>query len=137
MEFRLITKSGETRWISETSSCAAGESDGELILLGASTDITDRKQAEEERLKLEQQMLHAQKLESLGVLAGGIAHDFNNILTAILGNADLALMRLNPESPALENLQRIEQAAATGRRPGHGRCWPTPARGTSWSRPST
>jgi len=57
-------------------------------------------------------MLHAQKLESMGVLAGGIAHDFNNILTAIIGNAELALMRLNPESPALENLQRIEKAAA-------------------------
>ena len=54
----------------------------------------------------------AQKLESLGVLAGGIAHDFNNILMAIIGNADLALMRINKESPAVENLHRIEQAAA-------------------------
>jgi len=76
------------------------------------TEITDRKKAEAERLKLEQQMLHTQKLESLGVLAGGIAHDFNNILLAILGNADLALMRLNKESPAVENLKRIEKAAA-------------------------
>ena len=75
-------------------------------------DITGRKQSEDERLKLEKQMLHTQKLESLGVLAGGIAHDFNNILTAIVGNADLALMRLNPESPAIENLHRIETAAA-------------------------
>ena len=75
-------------------------------------DITDRKRAEEERLKLEQQLLHAQKLESLGVLAGGIAHDFNNILMAIMGNADLALMRINKESPAVENLHRIEKAAA-------------------------
>ncbi|HBA88346.1 MAG TPA: hypothetical protein DCZ75_10270 [Geobacter sp.] len=75
-------------------------------------DITERKQSEEERLKLEKQMLHTQKLESLGVLAGGIAHDFNNILTAIVGNADLALMRLKPESPAVENLHRIETAAA-------------------------
>jgi len=46
------------------------------------------------------------------VLAGGIAHDFNNILMAIIGNADLALMRINKESPAVENLHRIEQAAA-------------------------
>jgi PAS domain S-box-containing protein len=75
-------------------------------------DITDRKRAEDERLKLEQQLLHAQKLESLGVLAGGIAHDFNNILMAIMGNADLALMRINKESPAVENLHRIEKAAA-------------------------
>ena len=57
-------------------------------------------------------MLHAQKLESLGVLAGGIAHDFNNILMSIIGNADLALMRINKESPARENLRQIETAAA-------------------------
>jgi PAS domain S-box-containing protein len=75
-------------------------------------DLTERKQAEMQHLKLEQQLLHAQKLESLGVLAGGIAHDFNNILTTIIGNADLALMRINPESSAIENLHSIEKAAA-------------------------
>jgi PAS domain S-box-containing protein len=80
-------------------------------LVGISEDITDQKRSDEERLSLERQLLHAQKLESLGVLAGGIAHDFNNILTAIIGNTDLAMMRLNPESPVLENLQRIEAAA--------------------------
>ncbi|MBJ6726351.1 LytS/YhcK type 5TM receptor domain-containing protein [Geomesophilobacter sediminis] len=75
-------------------------------------DITERKRILEERLKLEQQLLHAQKLESLGVLAGGIAHDFNNLLTSIIGNADLALMRINPESPAIDNLHSIEKASA-------------------------
>lgn len=74
-------------------------------------DITDRKRAEEEQLNLEKQLLHAQKLESLGVLAGGIAHDFNNLLTSIVGNTDLALLRLNPESPVRDNLHRVEQAA--------------------------
>jgi PAS domain S-box-containing protein len=82
------------------------------MILALHHDITDRKRLEEERRHLEQQMLHAQKLESLGVLAGGIAHDFNNILMAIIGNADLALMRINRESPAVENLHRIEQSAA-------------------------
>ena len=66
---------------------------------------------EEERLRLEHQLLHAQKLESLGILAGGIAHDFNNILTGILGNSSLGLMRIDPDSPATENLQNIEKAA--------------------------
>lgn len=75
-------------------------------------DITERRHAEAERRYLEKQILHAQKLESLGVLAGGIAHDFNNILMAIIGNADLALMRINKESPAVENLRSIEQASA-------------------------
>ncbi len=74
-------------------------------------DITERKLAEKEHANLEKQLLHAQKLESLGVLAGGIAHDFNNLLTSIVGNTDLALLRLNPESPVRDNLYRVEQAA--------------------------
>jgi PAS domain S-box-containing protein len=82
------------------------------LIAGFTIDVTERKQAEDERLSMEQQLLHAQKLESLGVLAGGIAHDFNNILMAIIGNADLALMRINKESPVVENLHRIELAAA-------------------------
>ncbi len=74
-------------------------------------DVTGRKRAETERLALERQIQHAQKLESLGVLAGGIAHDFNNILMGVLGNAELALQRLAPENPAVENLRSIETAA--------------------------
>ena len=73
--------------------------------------IVESKKAEEEKLTLERQARHAQKLESLGVLAGGIAHDFNNILMAILGNADLALDGLSPMSPARGNLQEIERAS--------------------------
>ncbi|NVN93151.1 MAG: PocR ligand-binding domain-containing protein [Desulfuromonadales bacterium] len=74
--------------------------------------IVDRKRMEEAHQKLEKQLQHTQKLESLGILAGGIAHDFNNILVAIIGNADLALMKINPESPATNNLRKIEQAAS-------------------------
>ncbi len=80
-----------------------------LLVIGR--DITVEKQLADKNRKIEAQMLHVQKLESLGVLAGGIAHDFNNILLAILGNAELALMRLIPESPARNNLQQIEKAA--------------------------
>ncbi|MBT0663471.1 PAS domain S-box protein [Geobacter pelophilus] len=75
------------------------------------SDVTLRKRAEEEKRLLEDKMRHSQKLESLGVLAGGIAHDFNNILTAVIGNADIALMQISPESPIVENLRRIESAA--------------------------
>jgi signal transduction histidine kinase/ActR/RegA family two-component response regulator len=73
--------------------------------------IAESKQAEEEKLALERQVRHAQKLESLGVLAGGIAHDFNNILMAILGNADLALDELSPMSPARGSIREIKKAA--------------------------
>ncbi len=73
--------------------------------------IAQNKQAEKDKLALERQVLHAQKLESLGVLAGGIAHDFNNILMAIIGNADLALGELSPMSTAKCNLQAIMKAS--------------------------
>jgi len=85
--------------------------DGMQLVLGTIRDITDRLQHEEEKLSLERQLLHAQKLESLGVLAGGIAHDFNNLLMAILGNADLALAELPPMSPARQSLREIEVAS--------------------------
>ena len=56
-------------------------------------------------------MLHAQKLESLGVLAGGIAHDFNNILMGVIGYADLALRELSPASPIRSNIKEINKSA--------------------------
>ncbi|MBN1654966.1 MAG: PAS domain S-box protein [Deltaproteobacteria bacterium] len=70
-----------------------------------------RTKAEENRLKLEAQIQHVQKLESLGVLAGGIAHDFNNLLMVIIGNADLARRTLSPASPGQVFLQDIETAS--------------------------
>ncbi|MCK5851579.1 PAS domain S-box protein [bacterium] len=74
-------------------------------------DITDNKRSEVKRLNLERQVLHAQKLESLGILAGGIAHDFNNILMGVLGYTDLSLRELPPQSPVRNNLMEINKAA--------------------------
>jgi len=75
----------------------------------------ERLRDEEERVRLEQQVRQAQRLESLGVLAGGIAHDFNNLLTGILGNADLALLDLPRSSSAamaLNEIRGISQRAS-------------------------
>ncbi len=69
----------------------------------------ERRSGEGARQVLERQMQHAQKLESLGVLAGGIAHDFNNLLTAMLGHMNVAQMKLAPESPALPHLESLER----------------------------
>ncbi|MBU5612867.1 PAS domain-containing hybrid sensor histidine kinase/response regulator [Geomonas azotofigens] len=107
-ENRYVCKDGSVRWLSW--SAVYNPQDG--LTYATARDITERREAEEERNRLEQQLLHAQKLESLGVLAGGIAHDFNNILTSIIGNADLALTQIDPQSPVMENLQRIEKSAA-------------------------
>jgi PAS domain S-box-containing protein len=103
------TKDGEIFAV-EVNSNYVGYGEGEYNCVFA-RDITERKQAEEERLVLERQLQQSQKLESLGVLAGGIAHDFNNILTGVLGNAELALAELSPSAPGRENLLEITQAS--------------------------
>ncbi|MBS3822099.1 MAG: response regulator, partial [Phycisphaerae bacterium] len=89
----------------------AGDSGGELYGLGLIADITARKEAEAERERLEQQLRQAQKMEAVGRLAGGVAHDFNNMLTAILGNAELALKRVDASGPLHEDLNEICKAA--------------------------
>src|SRR5262249_53763415 len=110
-EFEIRRRDGNRAWVSE-SARAVRDGAGKLLYYeGTVEDITQRKRAEEERRRLEAQVQHAQKLESLGVLTGGIAHDFNNLLTAVLGYASLALMRLPDESPACPMLREIEKAA--------------------------
>ena len=111
-EHRLRHKSGGWVWVLDRGKVIERGPDGApLRVCGTHVDVTARKRAEEERLALERQMQHAQKLESLGVLAGGIAHDFNNILMAVLGNTELALRDLSPHSPARDRLQAIEKAS--------------------------
>lgn len=74
-------------------------------------DITERKRAEEEREKMQAQLIQAQKMESIGTLAGGVAHDFNNLLTTIQGYAQLAMMSLKESDPFYENFKEIHQAS--------------------------
>ncbi|HQP94826.1 MAG TPA: response regulator [Myxococcota bacterium] len=90
--------------------------DGRLIWDGLEIDITARKQAEEDRARLQEQLLQTQKIESIGQLAGGIAHDFNNMLSVILGHSEMALGRLalegiDSDNPIFVHLKNILSAA--------------------------
>jgi PAS domain S-box-containing protein len=70
-----------------------------------------RRQAEMERIKLEERLQHAQQLESVGRLAGGVAHDFNNMLSVIIGHANLALAQPDPTQQFHGNMEQILKAA--------------------------
>ena len=78
------------------------------IRIGIGIDITERK-------KLEARLRHAQKMESVGVLAGGIAHEFNNILGIVIGNAELAMLDAPPDGTLRENLRAIQMASERAR----------------------
>ncbi|MBN2445468.1 MAG: PAS domain S-box protein, partial [Phycisphaerae bacterium] len=115
VEYTINAGDGTTRWLWEQGRGVFGD-DGELLALeGFICDITDRKQAEIEREKLETQLRHSQKMEAVGQLAGGVAHDFNNILTAIFGNVELAIAELESHYPAasgiLDGMHQIERSA--------------------------
>ena len=111
-ESRFVKPSGEMIWFHGLATPIRHED--HLVFEGILLDITDRKQAEEERQKLQTQLLGAHKLESIGRLAGGVAHDFNNILTGIQGNASLMMMEYNPEHPHYSRLSRIEEHVKRG-----------------------
>src|SRR5262249_45313369 len=85
-------------------------------IVGTVHDVTARKHAEEERRQLMAQLHQAQRLQALGTLAGGIAHDFNNILTAIIGNTQLALESARSagfDTQPLDEVQTASQRATS------------------------
>jgi PAS domain S-box-containing protein len=103
-EYRIIRKDKKIRWIYETVNNFCDNRGKPVIVQGSLYDITEKKQLEQELLKI-------QKLESIGILAGGIAHDFNNLLTGILGNITLANANFKPQECVYELLKEAENAA--------------------------
>jgi PAS domain S-box-containing protein len=109
-ELKLRTRGGGIRYFRY-----AGDSlvmDGVTCLLSAFVDVTESKLAEEERHKLDQRLMQAQKMEAIGTLAGGIAHDFNNILAAMFGYAYLLKQDTEDNPVAQDSVGEILKSAA-------------------------
>ena len=111
-EYHIITPQlhadGKDAWVDMNKIPLHDDTGGVVGLLGTYEDITERKMMEEE-------LLRAQKLESLGILAGGIAHDFNNLLTAILGNISLAKSYRDSQEKLQKRLSEAERASLRAR----------------------
>jgi PAS domain S-box-containing protein len=116
LEVESIRKDG-TKMIYDTSVSLIRDNEGKPIGFRAiSRDITDRKQAEEEKRKMEERLQRSEKMEALGTLAGGVAHDLNNVLGVIVGYSELLLNEVDSLSPIRPRLTKImngsEKAAA-------------------------
>ncbi|MEI6209388.1 MAG: PAS domain S-box protein [Desulfuromonadales bacterium] len=112
IEFQYsIPETEKYGWVSQVCAPLLNSLGDVIGVIATVRDITEAKRAEEERLMLERQFLHAQKLESLGIMAGGIAHDFNNLLQAILGNIELASTKLVPNSAPHEFITSAMKSA--------------------------
>ena len=107
-EYRIRRTDGIVRWISSQGKCYHDDAGRAVRMMGVVSDITERKQLEAELVK-------AQKLESIGVLAGGIAHDFNNLLMAILGNITLARRSSNLDDELSAFLSDAEKGCLTAK----------------------
>jgi PAS domain S-box-containing protein len=109
--YRIITRQEETKWVWEKGRGIFSPDDELIALEGFISDITELKQAESDREKLQEQLTQAQKMESVGRLAGGVAHDFNNMLTVIQGFTQAAMDQMDPSDPVYRNLKEVSQAA--------------------------
>ena len=110
LEIEQYCKDGTTVWSEVTASFLRDQSGKPVAILGALRDISERKQAEQEKRNLETRLQQAHKMEAIGTLAGGIAHDFNNILAAVLGYTEIALNETPKGSLLNSNIQEVLNA---------------------------
>jgi PAS domain S-box-containing protein len=110
LEQRCVTRSGGVLWAAVRATVLRDEAGAVRLWLGILENITDRRQAEQERQQMAAQVQQAQKMEAIGTLAGGIAHDFNNLLMAIQGNISLMMLNKEPHHRDMSYLKNIETA---------------------------
>ncbi|MFC1828733.1 PAS domain S-box protein [Thermodesulfobacteriota bacterium] len=109
VEFRILEKSGATRWVN-TSSRPVLENETVVGLQGVMSDLTALKESEKEKKSLVEKLARSQKMEALGLLAGGVAHDLNNVLSGIVSYPDLLLMDLPEDSPMRKPIATIRDS---------------------------
>ncbi len=115
VEYRIRHKDGKWRILHSFESIFAREHDGAPSqTAGVAIDVTQQREDEQTRAKLEEQLARAQKLESIGQLAGGVAHDFNNLLAPILGYADMLIDDMTEETVARHWIETIRDSAERG-----------------------
>ncbi len=107
MEYLLRCQSGNEWFHGQVTPFPSGRERKAVV---AHENITERKLAQEEKIKLAAQLRQTYKMEAIGTLAGGIAHDFNNILAAVLGYVELSMLDLEKGDPLERNLQEVYQA---------------------------
>lgn len=116
-EFRVRSARGAWVWLSALGQAAERDEWGlGWQIVGISQDVSERKNAEEERRAADRGLQQQQSLDSLGVLAGGLAHQFNNLLQQIQGHAELALMSQDVGASTRANLQRVVSASQSAAR---------------------
>jgi two-component system cell cycle sensor histidine kinase/response regulator CckA len=114
IEWQLIRSDGTIAHIETSVTRLAGSNGKPVGFRGIIRDVSERKESEEERRRLQNQLQLAQKMEAIGTLAGGIAHDFNNLLMAVQGNVSLMLCDTDHTSPIYKRLTNIEKQVTSG-----------------------
>jgi PAS domain S-box-containing protein len=110
-EKRFLHQNGRSVPALISTSLLRDEMGEPLYYISQIQDLSQQKAAEEERKKIERQLMQSQKMEAMGTLAGGIAHDFNNIISAMLGQAELGVLQIEQSNKARERFEGILQAA--------------------------